>query len=132
MRRHVCVAEARNRKWRELAGLLSVIFTPAAIATPGGQSTHLVWWWDPTPPTTLPARQKLVVFTEHRDRLSILTHGGEYAARGARTRWSVIHGGMGRQSAFKRPVIVRHDPEVQVLIATDAQGEEGINLQRPT
>ena len=40
-----------------------------------------------------------------------------------------IHGGMGREERLKAQEVFRHDPEVQVLIATDAAGE-GINLQR--
>ena len=41
----------------------------------------------------------------------------------------VIHGGMGRGERLKAQESFRHDPEVQVLLATDAAGE-GINLQR--
>ena len=41
----------------------------------------------------------------------------------------VIHGGMGREERMKAQESFQHDPEVQVLIATDAAGE-GINLQR--
>jgi len=41
----------------------------------------------------------------------------------------VIHGGMGREERKKAQEAFRHDPEVQVLLATDAAGE-GINLQR--
>jgi Helicase conserved C-terminal domain/Domain of unknown function (DUF3883) len=41
----------------------------------------------------------------------------------------IIHGGMGREDRMKSQEAFRHDPEVNVLIATDAAGE-GINLQR--
>jgi hypothetical protein len=41
----------------------------------------------------------------------------------------VIHGGMGREERMKAQEAFKHDPEVQVLLATDAAGE-GINLQR--
>jgi hypothetical protein len=41
----------------------------------------------------------------------------------------VIHGGMGREERMKSQESFKHDPEVQVLLATDAAGE-GINLQR--
>jgi hypothetical protein len=41
----------------------------------------------------------------------------------------LIHGGMGREDRMKAQESFKHDPEVQVLIATDAAGE-GINLQR--
>jgi len=40
-----------------------------------------------------------------------------------------IHGGMGCEERLKAQEAFRHDPEVQVLLATDAAGE-GINLQR--
>ena len=41
----------------------------------------------------------------------------------------MIHGGMGREERMKAQESFRHDPEVRVLLATDAAGE-GINLQR--
>jgi hypothetical protein len=41
----------------------------------------------------------------------------------------IIHGGMGREERMKAQESFKHDPEVQVLLATDAAGE-GINLQR--
>ena len=41
----------------------------------------------------------------------------------------MIHGGMGREERLKAQEAFKHDPEVQVLLATDAAGE-GINLQR--
>src|SRR4029077_16071546 len=41
----------------------------------------------------------------------------------------VIHGGMGREERMKAQESFKHDPDVQVLLATDAAGE-GINLQR--
>src|ERR1700712_3061911 len=41
----------------------------------------------------------------------------------------MIHGGMGREERLKAQESFKHDPEVQVLLATDAAGE-GINLQR--
>ena len=41
----------------------------------------------------------------------------------------MIHGGMGREERVKAQESFKHDPEVRVLLATDAAGE-GINLQR--
>ena len=41
----------------------------------------------------------------------------------------LIHGSMGREDRIKAQEAFRHDPHVQVLLATDAAGE-GINLQR--
>src|SRR3546814_242235 len=40
-----------------------------------------------------------------------------------------IHGGIGREERLKAQEAFKHDPQVQVLLATDAAGE-GINLQR--
>ena len=41
----------------------------------------------------------------------------------------MIHGGVGREQRLAAQEAFRHDPQVQVLLATDAAGE-GINLQR--
>ena len=41
----------------------------------------------------------------------------------------IIHGGLGREERLKAQESFKHDPEVRVLLATDAAGE-GINLQR--
>ena len=48
---------------------------------------------------------------------------------GRETAVVVIHGGMGREERLKAQEAFRHDPEVSVLLATDAAGE-GSNLQR--
>jgi SNF2 family DNA or RNA helicase len=116
-----------DTKWRELASLLGEIFTPDAIAN---RRETL----DPNQPVpTVPKEvssptQKLVIFTEHRDTLNYLERristllGRTQAVR-------IIHGGMGREDRMTAQEEFRHNPEVQVLLATDAAGE-GINLQR--
>ena len=72
--------------------------------------------------------QKLVLFTEHRDTLNYLE--SRITTLLGRTEAVVmIHGGMGREERLKAQESFKHDPEVQVLLATDAAGE-GINLQR--
>jgi SNF2 family DNA or RNA helicase len=116
-----------DRKWRELAGLLGEIFTPAAIAdrTAEGQVPYGA---GAIPPFTPSPRQKLVVFTEHRDTLTYLENRVS-GLLGRRDAVVVIHGGMGREERLKAQESFKHDPQVQVLIATDAAGE-GINLQR--
>ena len=73
-------------------------------------------------------RQKLVIFTEHRDTLSYL-ETRITTLLGRKEAVVVIHGGMGREERMKAQESFKHDPEVQVLLATDAAGE-GINLQR--
>lgn len=73
-------------------------------------------------------RRKLVIFTEHRDTLNYLTE----RIRGLLGRAKAvvtIHGSMGREERRKTQEAFLHDPQVEVLIATDAAGE-GINLQR--
>ena len=116
-----------DRKWRELAGLLSVIFTPAAIANQVAEDPAPYGAGTIPPPTPSP-RQKLVIFTEHRDTLSYLDTRVS-TLLGRKEAVVVIHGGMGREERLKAQESFRHDPEVQVLLATDAAGE-GINLQR--
>jgi SNF2 family DNA or RNA helicase len=116
-----------DRKWRELASLLSEIFTPAGIA---GQvkEPSAPYGAGAIPPPVPSPRQKLVIFTEHRDTLSYLEQRIT-TLLGRNTAVVVIHGGMGREERMKAQESFRHDPEVQVLLATDAAGE-GINLQR--
>jgi SNF2 family DNA or RNA helicase len=111
-----------DRKWRELASLLGEIFSSVA----GPRETPAVAPRIP-PPTPSP-RQKLVVFTEHRDTLSYL-ETRVTTLLGRKDAVVVIHGGMGREERMKAQESFKHDPEVQVLLATDAAGE-GINLQR--
>jgi superfamily II DNA or RNA helicase len=108
-----------DRKWRELASLLGEIFSSDAgpKEASGG----------PTKVVSSP-RQKLVIFTEHRDTLSYL-EARVTTLLGRKDAVVLIHGGMGREERMKAQESFRHDPEVQVLIATDAAGE-GINLQR--
>jgi superfamily II DNA or RNA helicase len=116
-----------DRKWRELASLLGEIFAPVAVdhvaepkSVPRGAGRI-------DPPVPSP-RQKLVIFTEHRDTLNYLEQRIT-SLLGRQTAVVVIHGGMGREDRLKAQESFRHDPEVQVLLATDAAGE-GINLQR--
>jgi superfamily II DNA or RNA helicase len=116
-----------DRKWRELAGLFSVIFTPAAMANQVAEDP-IPYGAGTIPPPTPSPRQKLVVFTEHRDTLSYLDSRVS-TLLGRKAAVVVIHGGMGREERLKAQESFRHDPEVQVLLATDAAGE-GINLQR--
>jgi SNF2 family DNA or RNA helicase len=111
-----------DRKWRELASLLGEIFSPDSVPKERLGATIRV-----SPPVPSP-RQKLVVFTEHRDTLSYL-ETRVTTLLGRKDAVVIIHGGMGREERMKAQESFRHDPEVQVLIATDAAGE-GINLQR--
>jgi superfamily II DNA or RNA helicase len=112
-----------DRKWRELANLLAEIFTPAAIASTPGDSATAYASAAKSSPT-----QKLVIFTEHRDTLNYLEQRIT-TLLGRKEDVVCIHGGMGREDRMSAQESFRHDPEVKVLLATDAAGE-GINLQR--
>ncbi len=116
-----------DRKWRELAGVLTKVFTEAAIADRAAEDFPTYGSGalpDPRPSPT----QKLVVFTEHRDTLSYLRRRIT-TLLGRDEAVVAIHGGMAREDRRKTENAFRHDPSVQVLLATDAAGE-GINLQR--
>jgi superfamily II DNA or RNA helicase len=97
----------RDRKWEELAGLLQ---NQTTIQTPAGH------------------RRKLVIFTEHRDTLTYLT-ARIATLLGRAEAVTVIHGAMDRRARQQAEQSFKFDPEVCVLVATDAAGE-GINLQR--
>jgi len=119
-----------DRKWRELATLLGEIFTPAAVLNELADEQRSYDAGVPElPPKPKPSpHQKLVIFTEHRDTLNYLRQRIA-SLLGRPDSVVIIHGGMGREERMKAQEAFRHDPEVQVLLATDAAGE-GINLQR--
>ena len=124
-----------DTKWRELASLLDEIFSightdphavepaaPYAVEPAAPHGTGSI-----AGPTASP-HQKLVIFTEHRDTLNYLA-SRITTLLGRKDAVVVIHGGIGREDRLKVQESFRHDPDVQVLLATDAAGE-GINLQR--
>jgi len=117
----------RDTKWRELSHLLGELFTPVGLGGGVAEPTVPYGAGAIAPPVPSP-RQKLVLFTEHRDTLNYLER--QIASLLGRPQAVVIiHGGMGREERRKAQESFLHDPEVQVLLATDAAGE-GINLQR--
>lgn len=95
-----------DRKWNELSKLL--------------QDEECMFCGD--------QREKLIIFTEHRDTL-------RYLADKIRTLFgdadavATIQGGMLRDERRKVEEKFRQDKDVRILIATDAAGE-GVNLQR--
>ncbi|MDW8215255.1 MAG: helicase-related protein [Roseiflexaceae bacterium] len=125
----------QDAKWRELANLLEEIFTPTGLhvdrlSAPQGclGESPLPYGAGPLPKPTPSPHQKLVIFTEHRDTLAYLQQKiGTLLGRAEAL--VAIHGGMGREERRKAQETFLHDPDVRVLIATDAAGE-GINLQR--
>ncbi len=116
-----------DTKWRELASLLGEIFTTAALAD-RAEEPKVPYGAGPIPPPTPSPHQKLVIFTEHRDTLNYL-EGRITTLLGRKDAVVIIHGGIGREARLNVQESFKHDPEVQVLLATDAAGE-GINLQR--
>jgi len=116
-----------DTKWRELASLLGEIFTAGGLSGQIAEPDVLYGAEEIPKPKSSP-RQKLVIFTEHRDTLSYLQERIT-TLLGRAASVVVIHGGMGREDRLEAQEAFRHDPEVQVLLATDAAGE-GINLQR--
>jgi SNF2 family DNA or RNA helicase len=116
-----------DTKWRELASLLGEIFTTTGdinrVAEP-----NVPYGAGKIPPPAPSPHQKLVIFTEHRDTLNYL-EGRITTMLGRKQAVVIIHGGMGREERLKAQEAFKFDPEVQVLLATDAAGE-GINLQR--
>ena len=100
-------ASGKDRKWDELCSLLqnnSFMFT----------EEH--------------RREKLIVFTEHRDTLRYLEDKIRQLL-GSDDAIVTIHGGMVRDERRKVEKRFTQDKDVSILIATDAAGE-GINLQR--
>lgn len=96
-----------DRKWDELSRLLQDeknMFSPEGL------------------------REKLIIFTEHRDTLRYLSDKIRNLF-GSDESVVTIHGGMLRDERRKVEELFKQDKGVRILIATDAAGE-GINLQR--
>jgi len=102
----------RDAKWVELSRVLSEVF----------DSKDTVSRSSPV------SREKLVIFTEHRDTLSYLADRIK-SLFGRDEAVVTIHGGMKREERRRAQEVFLYDPEARVLVATDAAGE-GINLQR--
>ena len=96
-----------DRKWDELSKLLQ---DNECMFTRDGQ------------------REKLIIFTEHRDTLNYLTERIRILF-GSAEAVVTIHGAMLRDERRKVEERFKQDKDVRILIATDAAGE-GINLQR--
>ena len=115
----------QDTKWRELANLLHEVFAPVVDTEVAAEATPRYGAADRP---EAPRSDKLVIFTEHRDTLTYL-HKSITTVLGRPDAVVMIHGGMGREDRLKTQEAFRHDPGVNVLVATDAAGE-GINLQR--
>ena len=102
-----------DRKWDELSKFLQRKSNAAAADELFDAQGH---------------RHKLIIFTEHRDTLHYLTERIQTVI-GRAEAVVTIHGSMRREDRRKAQEKFKHDPEVEILLATDAAGE-GINLQR--
>jgi hypothetical protein len=72
-------------------------------------------------------QRKIIIFSEYRDTLNYL-HDRIAGVLGSSNAVVTIHGGTPRDERQKIQALFRSDPDVRVLIATDAAGE-GVNLQ---
>ena len=124
-------AEVRGRgddtKWLQLRGVLEgQVF--AGIPHGGAAEPRAPYGAGPIPPPAASPSQKLVLFTEHRATLEYLERRiGAWIGRPEAI--AVIHGGLAREVRREAQERFVQDPEVRILLATDAAGE-GINLQR--
>lgn len=71
--------------------------------------------------------RKLIIFSEYRDTLNYLQRRIS-GVLGSSDSIVTIHGGTHRDERRKIQALFRSDPEVRILVATDAAGE-GVNLQ---
>ena len=100
------VQSGNDKKWEELSHLLQ---DRPEMYTAGGN------------------RRKLIIFTEHKDTLNYLV-GRIGGMLGNPEAVITIHGGINRDNRRKAQEEFRNNPDVLVLVATDAAGE-GVNLQ---
>ena len=100
------VASGLDRKWEELSKILQ---NNPEMRDAGGR------------------QRKLIIFSEHRDTLNYL-HARIAGVLGNHDAIVTIHGGTHRDERRRLQALFRSDPEVRVLVATDAAGE-GVNLQ---
>ena len=99
-------ASGTDKKWEELSSILQ----SDAMTGPDGM------------------KRKIIIFTEHRDTLTYLERRIR-SLLGKPEAVCVIHGGLNREKRRRTQDAFINDPDVQVLVATDAAGE-GVNLQR--
>ena len=102
-----------DRKWEQLSKLLQGDSEASAASELFDAQGH---------------HRKLIIFTEHRDTLNYLTNRIRTLIGRADTVVT-IDGSMGREDRRKAQEMFTQDPDVLILVATDAAGE-GINLQR--
>ncbi|MFA7347046.1 MAG: helicase-related protein [Desulfurivibrionaceae bacterium] len=102
----VLVASGQDRKWDELSRILQ---NEPQMFDAGGRL------------------RKIIIFSEHRDTLNYL-YEKISGVLGGHQSIVTIHGGTHRDDRRKAQALFRSDPDIRVLVATDAAGE-GVNLQ---
>jgi len=126
-----------DTKWRELSGLIQELLAHSRTeldplnfksSSAGVSQAEPGYGAGDIPPPIPSHKEKIVIFTEHRDTLNYLkskitTLVGRHEAV------VTIHGSMSREERARAQAAFKNDPAVQILVATDAAGE-GINLQR--
>lgn len=100
------VASGQDRKWDELSRILQ---NDPAMHDANGRM------------------RKLIIFSEHRDTLNYL-HQRIAGVLGNHDAIITIHGATHRDERRRLQALFWSDPDVRVLVATDAAGE-GVNLQ---
>ena len=100
------VVSGQDRKWDELSRILQ---NEPAMRDAGGRL------------------RKIIIFSEHRDTLNYLLQKIA-GVLGNSDAVVTIHGGTHRDERRRLQALFRSDPDVRVLVATDAAGE-GVNLQ---
>ena len=100
------VASGQDRKWDELSKILQN---------------------DPRMHDASGRPRKIIVFSEHRDTLNYL-RDKIAGVLGNSDAIVTIHGGTHRDERRRLQALFRSDPDVRILVATDAAGE-GVNLQ---
>jgi len=105
-RAQIVVHSGQDRKWDELSQILQN--SPEMRDANGRQ-------------------RKMIIFTEHRDTLRYLEQKIA-GVLGTHAAIVTIDGSTHRDERRKRQALFRSDPDVRILLATDAAGE-GVNLQ---
>jgi SNF2 family DNA or RNA helicase len=100
------VHSGQDRKWDELSNILQ---GSPEMRDAGGR------------------QRKMIIFTEHRDTLRYLENKIA-GVLGTHDAIVTIDGTTHRDERRKRQALFRSDPDVRILLATDAAGE-GVNLQ---
>jgi superfamily II DNA/RNA helicase len=100
------VASGQDRKWDELSKILQN---------------------NPEMHDAFGRQRKIIIFSEHRDTLNYL-QARIAGVLGNPDAIVTIHGGTHRDERRRLQALFRSDPDVRVLVATDAAGE-GVNLQ---